>query len=400
MTVRFFNGYPRKTGPPGIRNTVLLVAGCLECNAWVTAAATELGEAGICAVTHKSGMGNIGADRDTFRSIMRGLATHPNVAGIVVIGSGNEDDAPALLVEAARAAGRRASLVRARSISSSGSLLRRARERARSFADEAAGAERIQVPLGELRIGLNCAGTDTSSARTSNAACGVAADRLVRGGATVVLSETSEMFGVSEEFLARCSTVTVRRRLEAAIRRQARRLQAAGAAPEQGALCRFNLEGGVTSTLRKADISVMKGGTSPVVEVCAYGSVPARRGLVVMDGPAMTDFVVCGHLGAGTHMMVNCCGVGPANRLPAMVGADAVPPFMPVVKVTGSSSCFRGAANRIDFDAGLLLEHPDRVEELGDALFEKLAAVASGERTRTELPGGYFVNFPLRHHQA
>ena len=61
----------------------------------------------------------------------------------------------------------------------------------------------------------------------------------------------------------------------------------------------------------------------------------------MMDGPAMTHFVLTGFLAAGVHLVLNTCGAGAANAMPFVVGADAPPPILPVLKITASSDHFR-----------------------------------------------------------
>jgi altronate dehydratase large subunit len=150
----------------------------------------------------------------------------------------------------------------------------------------------------------------------------------------------------------------------------------------------------------KAKVSVVKGGAGPIREVVGYGQPPTKSGLVVMDGPAMTDFVMTGLMGAGAHMMVNCCGAGIANRMPTVLGADSTSPILPVVKVTGSTRYFKQKENRIDFSAGTIHAHPERLQGHGQKLFDLILNVASGKAARTEALQDFFVNFPMRFYQA
>jgi altronate hydrolase len=58
----------------------------------------------------------------------------------------------------------------------------------------------------------------------------------------------------------------------------------------------------------------------------------------------------------------------------------------PSIKVSSTSRLFRQMSDDMDFDAGVILDGVS-VEDAGRALFEKLLAVASGERTKSELHG-------------
>ena len=52
---------------------------------------------------------------------------------------------------------------------------------------------RETVPASELVVGMQCGGSDAFSGITANPALGVAADLLVRAGATVMFSENTEV---------------------------------------------------------------------------------------------------------------------------------------------------------------------------------------------------------------
>ena len=119
-----------------------------------------------------------------------------------------------------------------------------------------------------------------------------------------------------------------------------------------------------------------------------------------MDGPAMTDFVLTGFLGAGVHLMLNTCGAGPANTMPFVVGADAPPPILPVLKITGSTEHFRQRTNRIDFDAGRVIAGKEQADRAAERLLRRIIAVASGAATRTEQGDDYLLSIPVLHYQA
>jgi altronate hydrolase len=225
-------------------------------------------------------------------------------------------------------------------------------------------------------------------------------DSLVAHGTTVVLSEIPELIGLEDALYNRCVDQTTEGALRAAVRRHAEYLSSDGTDPTSNELCEFNYQGGIETLEQKARISVLKGGSSAITGFVDYGSPPMGGGLCIMDGPAMSDFVVTGLLGAGAHLMVNCCGSGPANAMPVIVGADGAPAIMPILKCSGGSSYAADPGNRIDFDAGILLESPDKSQEIAGHLVSRLVLTASGERTLTEGEQLFWLNFPFRYHQA
>lgn len=396
MNTTFFYGFPRKKGPPGIRNLLVVIPGELSLNAWAIEVASSTDHA--TALTHKQGAGNFARDRLLFRRLLKGIMIHPNVAGVIFLSSGNEDYDPALLAQYATAHGRAIRCFSLRETKCAAAMIRTAKASARVMASRIAAEQRSPFGADALRIGLNCAGTDSASGITSHLICGRAMDRLNDAGATILLSEIPEMIGLGTEFLSRCSSKGVRIKLKAIIESHRRRLAVRNENIDRNELCAFNIAGGLTSLAAKAKISVLKAGNAPIMDVIEYGEAPHRSGLCVMDGPALSDFVMTGYMGSGAHLTINCCGVGQANMAPVVVGASQASPILPIIKITGSKYYFRQRANRIDFSAGTANSAASNRQVV--RLLKLISNVASGKPTRTETVAPYALNIPMKHYQA
>lgn len=351
------------------------------------------------ALTHKHGVSNFGPDRELFRRIMSGITTHPNVAGLLFISSGNEDHEPETILAAARRIGVPAQVVSSRDCVDGSELILNGTRLARNLVAEAEKLAPSGVGIEGLTVGLNCAGTDAASARASNLVCGIAADILVAAGATVLFTETPDLLGIEADLESRCVRDADRVRLRGFFEAQRARLAATGEKADDLEMVSFNVEGGLKTLREKAKVSFLKAGSTAIQEVVAYGERPTRAGLVFMDGPAFTDFALTGLMAAGAHLTISTCGEGPANAMPFVVGSDAPPPLMPVLKATASTEHFRRRPNRIDFDTGTVpagLEAPDQAAE---RLVQRILAVASGAPTRTTAAGNYLLAMPMAHPQ-
>ena len=84
-----------------------------------------------------------------------------------------------------------------------------------AFIERAAAEKRTEVPASELALGLNCGGSDSFSGITANPALGFCCDLIVDQGGTVVLAETTEIFG-AEHLL--CAALGMRRLPENSLR--------------------------------------------------------------------------------------------------------------------------------------------------------------------------------------
>ena len=247
--MKSFLGFPRKQGPAGIRNYIVVIAAELSCNPWATRIASAV-RGPCCAITHKHGLGDPGSDKEVFLRIITGILCHPNVAGGLLVASGNEDYDPSPVVARALTSGRRTYVLSLKDFPRTESMLTEGVRLARELAAEAGKARRIEVGLEQLRIGLNCAGTDRFSGTTSHAVCGAAVDRLIEGGGTALLTEIPEMIGIGKRWLDRAAAGDVRKRLQSLIIRHSRRLSACGGAIGDNEMCAFNVAGGMARCLR------------------------------------------------------------------------------------------------------------------------------------------------------
>ena len=64
-------------------------------------------------------------------------------------------------------------------------------------------ATREPIAASELRLALQCGGSDGFSGITANPALGAASDLLVGMGGTAILSETPEIYGAEQLLLRR-----------------------------------------------------------------------------------------------------------------------------------------------------------------------------------------------------
>ena len=65
---------------------------------------------------------------------------------------------------------------------------------------------REPVPASELVVGVQCGGSDAFSGATANPAVGFCTDLLVRAGASVMFSETTEVRDGIDQLTSRAST--------------------------------------------------------------------------------------------------------------------------------------------------------------------------------------------------
>lgn len=227
--------------------------------------------------------------------------------------------------------------------------------------------KRVELPLSELCIGLQCGGSDAFSGVTANPAAGYAADMLVQAGATVMFSEVTEVRDGVHIIAERCVDEEVGRKLAAEMKWYDKYLENGqvdrSANPTPG-----NKKGGLSNIVEKAMGSIAKSGTSPIIEVLSPGERPTKRGLIFAATPA-SDFV-CGscQLSSGVALQVFMTGRGTPYGL-----AEA-----PVIKVCSRNDLKDMWDDLIDVNAGPIATGEATIQEIGTILFYEIINVASG----------------------
>jgi altronate dehydratase large subunit len=250
-------------------------------------------------------------------------------------------------------------------------------EAAREMEKALAEDTRVLSPVSNLIMATECGGSDFSSGLTANPAIGLASDRLIESGGTVILSETTEIIGGEHILAKRAANSDVAQRIHEIVQRveeNARRagVDIRGAQPSPG-----NIRGGITTIEEKSLGCIHKAGTKPVQGVVKYAGPIRGRGLWVMDTPGQDVESVTGMVAGGAQIVVFSTGLG------TPVGC----PIAPVIKITGNPDTAHRMWDHIDINAGTVLIGRDTIEEVGQKILRFLLAVSNGKRTKAERLG-------------
>ncbi len=235
--------------------------------------------------------------------------------------------------------------------------------------------KRETVPASELVVGMQCGGSDALSGVTANPALGIAADLLVRAGATVMFSENTEVRDGVDQLTARAANPEVAQAIVEQLRWYDNYL-ARGKVDRSANTTPGNKAGGLSNIVEKAMGSIIKSGSAPISSVLAPGEKlgPEQRGLVFAATPA-SDFI-CGtlQLAAGMNLHIFTTGRGTPYGL-----AEC-----PVIKVATRSDLARRWHDLMDVNAGRVADGELTLEELGMEIFKLMLEVASGRKTWAE----------------
>lgn len=383
-----FLGFRRDSGRVGTRNYIGVLTS-VNCSAtaarFIAAAFTpEVMAAypnvdGVVAFVHGTGCG-MADNGDGFANLQRvlwGYARNPNLAGVLLVGLGCEVNQIDFLLDAYQI--RRGPLFHTMNIQTTGGLRKTIDagvEIVKSMLPLADGVRRESCPAADLTLALQCGGSDGWSGITANPALGHAADLLVRHDGTAVLAETPEIYGAEHLLTRRAATPEIGRKLVDRIAwwqdYTARNFGSMDNNPTPG-----NKRGGLTTILEKSLGAVAKAGTGPLNGVYLYGEPIDARGFVFMDSPGYDPCSVTGQIASGCTIVCFTTGRGSA------FGAKP----SPSIKIATNNDVFERMPEDMDIGAGRMITEGASVEDVGEEIFRRILAVASGERTLSEAQG-------------
>ena len=235
-------------------------------------------------------------------------------------------------------------------------------------------ATRTPQPVSKLKVALQCGGSDGYSGISANPALGYAADLIVENGGTAVLSETPEIYGAEHLLTRRATSPAVAQKLMDRIdwwrEYTARHGAELNNNPSHG-----NKAGGLTTILEKSLGAVAKGGTMPLEAVYEYAEPIDRTGFVFMDTPGYDPVAVTGQVAGGCQVVVFTTGRGSVSGFkPA-----------PCIKVATNNDMYEHMSDDMDVNCGGIVTGEDSIEAAGRRIFEKVLAVASGDKPLSEV---------------
>jgi altronate hydrolase len=369
-----FEGYVRADGRVGTRNHIgIFVVG--NCGATVARRiadhfnakrlATFPNVQGVLPFVHEIGCGMeaTGEPMNLLRRTIAGTIRNPNIAGAVVIALGCERNNIRAFFEQERLeVGPMLHMLVMQEIGGTANAIAAGITAVESMLPVADSFVRETVSASHLVVGLQSAAVDGDTALSANPALGAAVDRLVQAGGTAILSETSDLAAVEQGAAARAANAEVGEQLVQRIR-----------------WWKGHTAGRDTQITRcdpaaAAAIGLKRAGSTPLQAVYEYAHPVTRKGLVFMDAPAYAAVSATGQVASGANMVCLTTGKG------SSFGAAPVP----TLKLASNSATFKRMADDLDVDCGPVLDGRASIDEMGEQIFRRMLAHASGELTRSE----------------
>ncbi len=386
---RTFMGYRRDNGQVGTRNYIAVCA-TVNCSATVIRRAAEQVMSsgilrdypnvdGVVAFAHGTGCGMAasGPGFDNLQRVLWGHATHPNVGAAVFVGLGCEVMQVARMKSSFGASG--AERFHGLTIQDTGGTTKTVAkivEQIHELLPSVNAIAREPIPASALKVALECGGSDGFSGITANPALGIASDLLVGLGGTAILAETPEIYGAEQLLLRRAVSPEVAQKLIDRIRWWENYTEINGGSmdnnPSPG-----NKQGGLTTILEKSLGAAAKGGSTPLTDVFQYAEQVTTPGFVFMDTPGYDPVATTGQIAGGAQVVVFTTGRGSAfGSKPA-----------PTIKVATSDRLYAQMPDDMDINCGDIVSQGVSLQDKGAEILERIIAVASGEKTKSEALG-------------
>ncbi len=380
-----FQGFRRSNGRVGTRNYIGVVTS-VNCSATVARFIAEaVNKSGILAdyptidgvipLVHSTGCG-IDSDGETFEVLKRttwGYACNPNMAGVLVVGLGCEGFQIARMKQAYGI--QESTTFRTMTIQDTGGTKKSIAagvEAVKAMLPIAGKVRRETMPASELMLALQCGGSDGYSGITANVALGVAVDMLVKHGGTAVLAETPEIYGAEHLLTRRARDRATGEKLVDIIKwwedYTARARMSMDNNPSPG-----NKAGGLTTILEKSLGAAAKGGSTTLNAVYRYAEPITEKGFVYMDTPGYDPVSATGQVAGGCNMLAFTTGRGSAY------GCKPTPS----IKLATNTDIYMRMIDDMDINCGDIVDGVPLAQK-GQEIFDKVLAVASGEKSKSE----------------
>jgi altronate hydrolase len=379
-----FLGFRRADGRVGTRNYILIVptSMCSSHEAQQIATIAEFtlykrdrypNVDGVVAIPHNKGCGcPDGSNVEILLRVLANYADHPNIGGVVLIELGCEKTNLSVVEQHLhrRQQEIKKPLVRigVQDVGGTQAAIELGLKAVEAMLPAVNEAQRERCSMGDLVLGVKCGASDAFSGLSANPSLGRAADKLVRSGGTVLITEVPEFCGAEHILAHRAKDAETGRAVYRMVdwyKAYAKKFGAAVAEnPSPG-----NIAGGLLNITIKSLGAITKAGTTRIEGVIEYGEPSGHRGVHLMQGPGYDQESTPGLVAAGATVVVFTTGRG------STMGNAIVP----VIKLASNTPIFQRMSGDLDLSAGGVIDGTETIDEVGERVFEYMRRIAGGE---------------------
>ena len=381
-----FLGYAREQGVAGTRNHIVVIGATSRSGAFVTELARRFagqegpGFDGVVPVAHTEG----GEDHPPnnlhlLLATLSGFMLNPNVGAVLLVDEPGGVVTGETVRDYMREHGYPEVLVPHAYFTRTGAFsddIDKAAAIVAGWLEPVSSQRRTEQPLADVRIGMQCGGSDAFSGISANPLSGAVAREVIRHGGTAVLSETDELIGAEGYVLKNVRDVEVARKflhmVESFKERVSWHGQSAEGNPSGGNVYRglYNIVLKSVGAARKHDRSLR------LDDVVEYAEPLPGPGFVFMNSPGNDLESVAGQVASGCNLIFFTTGNGSITNFP----------FVPTLKFVTTTGRYELLSNEMDVDAGRYLTGTP-MDDLTAETFDLTVRIVSGTHSAGEKAG-------------
>src|SRR5829696_1883406 len=387
---RTFMGYRRGAGRGvGTRNYVVVMGVTSRLTGFVRALELEMNgvadayenvDSIVCVAHTEGGEERTPNNLDLLLRTLSGFVVNPNVGAALVLDHGGEEAVTNSMLGAyLEENGYPVDDLPHEFMTLEGSF-RRDLERAKSvvqgWLEEVDAARRTEEPASELKIGLQCGGSDAFSGVSANPLVAWVSAEVVRNGGIANLAETDELIGAEHFVLENIKDLDTARRFLSAVERFKERVSWHGQTAEDNPSGGNNYRGLYNISIKSLGAAMKKHHDVRIDRIIEYAERMDEGGFYFMDSPGNDLESIAGQVASGANMIFFTTGNGSITNFP----------FVPTIKFVTTTGRYELLSKDMDVNAGAYLDGTP-MDVLGRQTFERTLRAASGERTVGERAG-------------
>ena len=383
-----FEGYDRAGRGVGTRNYIVVLGTSSRAGSFARALTERLTDVaardnvdGVVAVAHTEGGG---IDRPNNEELLlrtlAGFCVHPNVGALLVVDYGGSEAVANRQLDAyLRNNGYDMDEVPHRFMSIDDSFESKLDEGCRQIRDwlpQVESARRSEQPLSQLKIALQCGGSDAFSGISGNPLAAWVAREVVGRGGTANLAETDELIGAEPYVLANVRDLKTAETFLHMVERFKERAAWHGVSAEGNPSGGNKFRGLYNIVLKSIGAARKRDPEVRLDYAIDYSELMKAPGYYFMDSPGNDLESIAGQVASGSNVIFFVTGNGSITNFP----------FVPTIKIVTTSTRYELLSRDMDVNAGAY-QDGESMDGLGAAMLGLTLEVAGGRRSLGERAG-------------
>ena len=386
---RFFDGYERDGGRGvGTRNYIVVMGTTSRTSGFVNALVSRMKDAaancenidGVIAVAHtEGGEGKTPNNLDMLLRTLAGFMVHPNVGAILAVDYGSESVTNRMLQDYLIKQGYPLDGVLHHFLSIHGGFdanLEEGQTIISGWLQRVNAMKRTKQPLSNVKIALQCGGSDAFSGVSGNPLAAYVAKEVIRFGGAANLAETDELMGAEHYVLQNVKDLDTASTFLDTIARFKERASWHGHSAEGNPSGGNNFRGLYNIAIKSIGAAMKRHPDVRLDHVIDYSQLMSEPGYYFMDSPGNDLESIAGQVSSGANMIFFVTGNGSITNFP----------FVPTIKIVTTTERYNLLEKDMDVNAGAYLDGTS-MDVLGEETLDLMINVASGERSVGERAG-------------